>query len=159
MAPNLQRINLLLISNPLHKQKFTYLKTFNSFQYTKCHQQFISRGELKPAERNHPYVCSSRLWLTETTAGTQPVSCAFISRKYKNSWQSSWNCPPVSRIKGTREWKRERDRIVLVSSRKHTGVALSRARLAIHSRHGCYCRGSEGWLHLARWQHNGNNNN
>lgn len=85
MTPNLQRINLPLISNLPYKQKFTYLKTFNSFQYTKCPQQFILRGKLKPAERNHPYVCSLRLQLAETTAGTQPVSCAFISRKYKNS--------------------------------------------------------------------------
>lgn len=61
MTPNFQTINLSLISNPPHKQKFTYLKTFNSFQYTKCPQQFISRGKLKSAERNHPYVCALRL--------------------------------------------------------------------------------------------------
>lgn len=72
------------------------------------------------------------------------IPLLFISEKYKNAVAVVAKLSQESRVPTKSiERERERERIVLVSSR-YTGVALSRARLAIHSRHGCYCRGGEG---------------
>lgn len=71
------------------------------------------------------------------------IPLLFISEKYKNTVAVVAKLSQESRVPDEKYRERERETIVLVSSR-YTGVALSRARLAIHSRHGCYCRGGEG---------------
>lgn len=93
--------------------------------------------------------------------GPSRTPVPFISVKYKNTRASLQNWSLLGAVTGSRSRFSARRRVRRGGGRRGASrrARSTRARLAIHGRAAVTVAAARAGLHLARWQHNGNNNN